>query len=45
MAHGEGSRAGAGRRYGGIPAAERRAGRRERLIRAAIALYGAQGYR
>ena len=45
MAHSGGSRAGAGRRYGGIPAAERRAGRRERLIRAAIALYGAQGYR
>lgn len=34
-----------GRRYGGASAAERRAERRERLIRAAIALFGEQGYR
>lgn len=34
-----------GRRYGGASAAERRAERRERLIRAAIVLYGEQGYR
>lgn len=34
-----------GRRYGGVSADERRADRRERLIRAAIALYGEQGYR
>jgi len=34
-----------GRRYGGASAAERRADRRERLIRAAVALYGEHGYR
>jgi AcrR family transcriptional regulator len=34
-----------GRRYGGASATERRVERRERLIRAAIALYGEQGYR
>lgn len=34
-----------GRRYGGASAVERRSDRRERLIRAAIALYGEQGYR
>jgi len=34
-----------GRRYGGASAQERRADRRERLIRAAVALYGEQGYR
>lgn len=40
-----GSASEGGRRYGGASAAERRADRRARLIRAAIALYGAQGYR
>jgi AcrR family transcriptional regulator len=34
-----------GRRYGGASAVERHADRRERLIRAAIMLYGEQGYR
>lgn len=34
-----------GRRYGGASATQRRSDRRERLIRAAIALYGEQGYR
>lgn len=34
-----------GRRYAGASAAERRGERRERLIRAAIALYGERGYR
>ena len=34
-----------GRRYGGASASERRGERRSRLIRAAIALYGEQGYR
>jgi AcrR family transcriptional regulator len=34
-----------GRRYGGASASERRLERRSRLIRAAIALYGEQGYR
>ena len=36
---------GEGRRYAGASAAERRGERRERLIRAAIALYGERGYR
>lgn len=34
-----------GRRYAGASAAERSSQRRERLIRAAIALYGERGYR
>lgn len=34
-----------GRRYGGASAVERQVDRRERLIRAAIMLYGEQGYR
>jgi AcrR family transcriptional regulator len=36
---------GDGRRYRGVPADERRAERRARLIQAAIAVYGEQGYR
>ncbi|SFP60136.1 TetR/AcrR family transcriptional regulator [Sphingomonas rubra] len=36
---------GQGRRYAGASAVERRGERRERLIRAAIALYGERGYR
>ena len=36
---------GQGRRYGGASATERRDDRRDRLIRAAITLYGEQGYR
>ncbi len=33
------------RSYGGVPAGERRAERRDRLIEAAIGLYGVHGYR
>jgi len=39
------SKTGQGRTYGGQSSGERQADRRERLIRAAIATYGEQGYR
>ena len=45
MANAATSKTGQGRTYGGQSSGERQADRRERLIRAAIATYGEQGYR